>query len=139
MFLGIYLFLLGCPIYLVLICLAAGLFEFILVETLCFLYLDICFLLQVWEVFSHNFIKYIFYAFLSLSLPSGALVIQILRCLILLQRSLKLSSFLKICFSFPCSDRGISIILSSTSLMHVSPNLLLSSTAFSFPLFFLQL
>ena len=35
-------------------------------DSLCFLYLDICFLLQVWEVFSHNFIKYIFHSFLSL-------------------------------------------------------------------------
>ena len=35
-------------------------------KPLCLLYLDICFLLQVWEVFSHNFIKYIFYSFLFL-------------------------------------------------------------------------
>ena len=35
-------------------------------DILCLLYLDICFLLQVQEVFSHNFIKYIFDTFLSL-------------------------------------------------------------------------
>ena len=34
-------------------------------DPLCFLYLDICFLLQVWEVFNHKFIKYIFDPFLS--------------------------------------------------------------------------
>ena len=38
-------------------------------DPLCFLFLDICFL-QVWEVFSHNFLKYIFDALLSLSSPS---------------------------------------------------------------------
>ena len=29
-------------------------------DSLCFLYLKICFLLQVWEVCTDNFIKYIF-------------------------------------------------------------------------------
>ena len=37
-------------------------------DTLCFLYLDICFLPQVWELFSHNFIRYILDSFLSLFL-----------------------------------------------------------------------
>ena len=35
-------------------------------DPLCFLYLVICFFLQVWEVFSCNFLKYIFIPFLSL-------------------------------------------------------------------------
>ena len=54
---------------------------------------------------------------------------QILGCLMLSLRPLKLSSFLKIHFWFPPSARGISIILSSTSHIHSSelPNLLLIS------------
>ena len=81
---------------------------------LCFLYLVICFLPQVWEVFSYNFIKYIFDSSISLSFPSGASIMQMLVCLILfqfssvqfsrsvvsdsLQASLNLFSFFKICF-----------------------------------------
>ena len=35
-------------------------------DPLCFPYLDICFLLQVWDAFSHNLLKYIFNPLLSL-------------------------------------------------------------------------
>ena len=42
-----------------------GLFGFILFGILCFLNLDICFLLQDQDIFSHNFIKCIFDPFLS--------------------------------------------------------------------------
>ena len=35
-------------------------------DPLCFLYLDIRFLLQVWEIFSHNFTKYVLDPLLSL-------------------------------------------------------------------------
>ena len=48
---------------LIMICLSVGLFRFI---PLCFLYPNICFLLQVWGFFSYNFIKYIFHSFLPL-------------------------------------------------------------------------
>ena len=48
------------------ICLNLNLHGFILFESLCFLYLDIYFLPQIWEVFNHDFIKYIFYFFFSL-------------------------------------------------------------------------
>lgn len=41
-------------------------FGFIMFGTLFFLYLDLCFLFQVWELFSYNFTKCIFYPFLSL-------------------------------------------------------------------------
>ena len=33
-------------------------------DSLCFLYLDICYLFQVWDIFIHNVIKYIFNSFL---------------------------------------------------------------------------
>ena len=45
---------------------------FILFGTLCFLYLDICLLLQAWEVFSHNFLK-CFFKISSLSCLLGPL------------------------------------------------------------------
>ena len=48
-------------------------------------YLNVCFLPQVWEVFSHYFFKYVF----SLSLFSEILKMQMLVCLMLSQRSLK--------------------------------------------------
>ena len=51
---------------------------------LCFLYLDI------WEVFSHNFIKYPLYSFLFS--PSGTPKMQMLVHLMLSQKFLKLSS-----------------------------------------------
>ena len=46
-------------VILITVCLGVYLFQLILFGTLCFLYLVICFLLLIWEVFSHNFIKYI--------------------------------------------------------------------------------
>ena len=53
---------------------------------------------------------------LFLSSSSGTPMIQMLGCLILSQRSLRLSSFLLILFSFFLSASFISTILSSTSL-----------------------
>ena len=52
---------------------------------------------------------------------------QMLVCLMLSKRPLKLPSFCKSCFSFCCSDWVISIILSSRSFIHssVSPSLML--------------
>ena len=130
MFLEIYLFLTGCSIYLVMICFGVGLFGFILAETR--------FPSYTWISAFFKFRK--FSAIISsntLSTPFSFLlpprgrkhVKQILGCLMLSLRPLKLSSFLKIHFWFPPSARGISIILSSTSHIHSSelPNLLLIS------------
>ena len=91
------------------------------------LYLGICFLLQVWEVFNHDFIKYILYAFF-LSLLLGNPKTQMLVQLIMSQRSLILFSFFFfLSFPFCSSAWAISIILSSGLLMHcsMSRNLLL--------------
>lgn len=78
------------------------------------------------ELFSHNFITYIFYPF-SLPSPSETLpVMWILACL-MSYRSFKVASVSKICFPFCCFHWAISIILSSRSLIH-------SSALFSLPM-----
>ena len=51
---------------------------------------------------------------------SGTPIIQMLVCLILSQRSLRLSSVLFILFTLFCSSEVISTILSSSSLIHSS-------------------
>ena len=50
---------------------------------------------------------------------SGTTIIQMLECFILSWRSLRLSSFLLICFSFFLSDSFISTSLSSNSLIYL--------------------
>ena len=60
-----------------------------------------------------------------LSSSSGTPVIQMLGCLTLSQRSLRLSSFLLIRFSFVLSASFISTILSSTSLILSSASVIL--------------
>ena len=75
----------------------------------------------------------------SLSSPSGTRIMQMLVCLILSQKSLKLSSFFKICFSFFSSAWVVSTALSFSLLFYspVSSNLLLiPSSVFLFQLFF---
>ena len=47
-------------------CLAVELFGFILFETLCSLYLNVCFLSQVRKIFSYYFFKYVICPFFSL-------------------------------------------------------------------------
>ena len=128
MFLGIYLFLNGCSIYLITIWLAVGLFGFFLVEILFPSYTWISAFFK-FRKFSAIISSNILFTVFSLLPPPRAHVKQILGCLMLSLRPLILSSFLKIHFSFPSSDRGISIILSFTSHMHssVSPNLLFIS------------
>ena len=64
-----------------------------------------------------------------LSSSSGTPMIQMLRHLTLSQRSLRLSSFLLIHFSFFLSVSFISTILSSTSLILFSISLILSSAS----------
>ena len=72
------------------------------IYVLCVLQLIICFLHYVGEVFTHNLFKYIFDSFLSLSPPSGILIMSI-ACFILSYRSPMLLSFL-ICLFVCCSD-----------------------------------
>ena len=111
----------------IVICLGVDLFGFIFLwDSLCFLYLYIYIILQVWDIFIHNFIKYIFNFLLSPHF--GTPIKHIFLCWILYYRPLNLSSFL-ICFSLGCSDWVIFIILSSRSPIHssVSPSLLLIS------------
>ena len=79
-------------------------------------YLNICFLLQVQEVY--NFIKYIPPPFSLLFLGHLWFIVNMLD---VFHRSLKLSSFFKKnLFSLCYSDATICIILSSRSLMHSS-------------------
>ena len=63
------------------------------------------------KIFSYPFI---FYS------SSGTPIIQMLVCLILSQRSLRISSVLFILFTLYCSSEVISTILSSSSLIHSS-------------------
>ena len=65
----------------------------------CFLYLDVISLPRLGK-FSVILFSDMFSAPFSLPSPSGAPVLQILACLMLSQRSLKLSSIFKILFSF---------------------------------------
>ena len=102
-----------------------GLLGSILFGVLCFLYLDISFLLQDQDAFSHNFTECIFDPFLSCS--SGTPITHKLVCLLLSKGSLKRFSFCKSCFSFCYSDWVSSIILPFRAFMHsfVSSNLML--------------
>ena len=61
-------------------------------DPLCFLYLDISFILQVWELFGHNFFKYFLIPF-SPSFPSGTPVMLMLAHLLFSQRFHRLLSF----------------------------------------------
>ena len=101
-------------------CLGVGLFGFILHEALCASHAYICFHLQVLEVFSHNFLKYIFS--LLLSSPSGTLIMWMLKCFILCQIP-QIAFIFKICFSFSWPHCVISITPSSKSLMCSSVSL----------------
>ena len=114
---------------------------FILFGTLCASWIWVCFLHQVREVFSHYFFKYVFYLFFppSLSFPSGIPIMLMLVCLMLSPKSLRLSSFLGITFSFCCSNWVISTTLYSRFLVcpSTSSNLLLIPLVyFSFQLLY---
>ena len=95
---------------------------------LSFLYLVVYFFLQIQEAFSHNFVKYIFYSFLSSTSVSP--ILQMLIGLVLFQKSLKTILIKKKkLVSLYCFYWVISITLSSRSPMHpsLSPGLLLIS------------
>ena len=121
------------------ICLGVDLFGFILFGTLCFLWVDICILCQVREVFSHYFFRQGFFFFcIFLFSPSNKPIMQISAYLMLSQRSLKLSSFKK--FLFAVLIGWFPLLLSSRLLIHssVSSNLLFipSSVFFLFQLLY---
>ena len=88
---------------------------------LCFLDLDDNFLSHVQEVFSYYFFNYFLGAFLSS--PSGTPITQMLVCLMLSQRSLRLSSFLFIVFSVFCPVAVISTVCPPGCLAILLPQL----------------
>ena len=84
-------------------------------DFLCFLYQDICFLLQVWEFFSHNLFKYIFDSQFSF-FPSG-IPLCVDRHTLYYPTDLIYCFFFHTCLSVCHSDWMISIILFSRSLI----------------------
>ena len=92
-------------------------------DSLGFLDLGDYFLPQFREVFNFYILKYFLMVFMSSS--SGTPMIWMLGHLTLSHRSLKLSSFLLIRFSFFLSDSFISTILSSISLILSSATVIL--------------
>ena len=76
------------------------------------------------EVFNYYFLKYFLIACL-LSSFSGTPIFRMLGCFTLFQRSLRLSSFILILFSFFLFASFISTILSSTSLILSSASVIL--------------
>ena len=77
------------------------------------------FLFHVGEIFNYNLFKNFLIPFLFFFF-FWTCIIQMLVGLILSQRSLRLISVLFIVFTLFCSSKGISIILSSSSLIHSS-------------------
>ena len=116
------------------ICFFVDLLGFILFGTLCISCILKSFSFFRFRKFSSIISSYTFSTFFSLSSPSGAPIMQMLVCLMLSQRSLKLSLFFKICFPFHCYDWVIFIILPFRLLMHscISPNLLLIPSSIFF-------
>ena len=97
-------------------------------DSLGFLGLGDYFLPHFREVFNYYLLKYFLMVFLFVFFfwdSYGTPMIQMLGCLTLSQRSLKLSSFLLIHFSFFLSDSFISTILYSTSLILYSASVIL--------------
>ena len=97
---------------------------FILYGTLHFVDLSECSLSNVREVFSYNLFKDFLRFFLSL-FSSGTPVMGMSVCLMLSQRSLRLSSILFFLFSLLCFAAVISTILSSTPLIPSSASVIL--------------
>ena len=110
-----------CLVFVSLISMSLGVFllGFILYRTLCLLDLIDYFLFHVGEIFNYISSKIFSYPFFFSS-SFGTPIIQMLVCLLLSQRSLKLSSVLFILFTLFCSSEIISTILSSSSLIHSS-------------------
>ena len=106
------------PVSLISMCLGMFLLGFILYGTLCTSGFDY-FLFHVGKIFNYNLFKIFSYPFFFSS-SSGAPIIQVLVCLILSQRSLRLSSVLFILFTLFCSSEVISTVLSYSSLKRSS-------------------
>ena len=85
-------------------------------DSLCFQDLINYFLSHIREFFNYNLFKY-FLSPVFFSFSSGTPIIRMLVCLMLSQRSLRLSSILFILFSSFCSAVIISTILCSRSLI----------------------
>src|SRR5574340_414713 len=77
------------------------------------------FLFHVGEIFNYNLFKNFLITFLFSS-SSGTPTLQMLVCLILSQRSLRLSSVLFILFTLFCSSEVTSAILPSSSVIRSS-------------------
>ena len=77
------------------------------------------FFFHVWEIFNYNLFQNFLISFLFLFF-SGTPIIQMSMCLILSQKSLRLSKVLFILFTLFYSSKVISNILSSSSLIHSS-------------------
>ena len=116
-----------CLIFVNLINMFLGVFHlgYILLGTLFGFFLDLgdYFLPHFRKVFNYYLLKYFLRVLLSSS--SGTSMIQMLGCLTLSWRSLRLSSFLVIHFSFFLSDSFICTILSSNSLILSSATVIL--------------
>jgi len=98
------------------ICLGGCLFEVHLIwDLLCFLNLDICFLLQVREIFNHNFFKYTLDPLLCFSACNAN--VGTLKCYF---RALLGCFHLNFFFPVCSADWLFYIFLSSSSLMHSS-------------------
>ena len=114
-----------CLIFVNLISMCLGVFHlgFILFGTLWVSWTWVIISFPILGKFSTIISSSIFSWSFFLSSSSGTPMIQMLGCLTLPQRSLRLSSFLLIRFSFFLSDSFISNILSSTSLILSSASL----------------
>ena len=99
---------------------------FLLVQDSLHLFLNLIgyFLFHVGEIFNYNLFENFIIPFLFSS-SSGAPIIQVLICLILSQRPLRLSLVLFILFTLFCSSEVISTILSSSSLICSSASVIL--------------
>ena len=99
-------------------------------DSLCFLDLGGYFPSHVMEVFNYTLFKYFLGSF-CLSSPSWTPVVRMLLCLMLSQRSLRLSSLLFILFYLFCSAAVNSTILSSRSFIHSSASVIVLLIPFS--------
>ena len=101
-------------------CLGMFLLGFILYGTLCASWTWLTISFSMWGKFSTIISSKIFSYPFFFSSSSGTPMIQMLVCLILSQRSLRLSSVLFILFTLFCSSEVISTILSSSSLIQLA-------------------
>ena len=126
---------------LIMICCCGSLWVHLVWDSLRFLDPNICFLLQIREIFSHYFIKYVFYPFLSLFSFWGTYNMNVSMLDVVPEVPLNYPHFKNVFFLFCCSGWVVSTILSSRSLIHSSvlPNLLLIPSNFHFSYCILQL